>query len=148
MRPTPSIRNSAMDYLARREHSALELQQKLSKRFEDCALIAEAIEKLKEDGLQCDQRFAEHYIRSRVNKGFGRLRIQQELKQKGVSDNDAAAAFGSNAIDWQNLLLEQYSKKYGELAPESLEQKARCQRFLLSRGFSFDQLNRLWRELS
>lgn len=147
MRATPSIRNAAMNLLARREHSTYELEQKLLKRFEDIQTIREAIIKLQNDGLQCDQRFAEHYLQARANKGFGKLKIQQELKQKGVADDDISNAFAKHNIDWFAVLFNQYEKKYGQLAPASLEQKARCQRFLLSRGFSFEQLSNLWREL-
>lgn len=148
MQSSPSIRNAAMDFLARREHSAYELEQKLIKRFDDVKAIREAISKLQEDGLQSDQRFAEHYLQARANKGFGKLKIEQELKQKGVSDSDISYAFAERNINWLDLLLNQYEKKYGQLAPENLEQKARCQRFLLSRGFSFEQLSKLWRELA
>lgn len=148
MKTNASIRNAAMDFLARREHSAVELEQKLHKRFDDKEAIREAIEKLQDDGLQCDQRFAEHYLRARANRGFGQLKIVQELKQKGVGEGNINIAFEQCEIDWFELLLAQYEKKYGQAAPEDLQQKARCQRFLLSRGFSFELLGKLWRELA
>lgn len=148
MKSSPSIRNAAMDFLARREHSAFELEQKLSKRFDDINAIRATITKLQSDGLQSDRRFAEHYIQARVNKGFGQRKIQQELKLRGIVESCISEVFAEKKIDWLILLLQLYERKYGQQAPENLEQKARCQRFLLSRGFSFDQLASLWRELA
>jgi len=142
-----TIRRAAMDYLARREHSRYELQQKLNTRFIDSAIIPSILDALEDKGLQSDKRFAENYIRWRSNKGFGQLHIEQDLYQKGVAEADIQYGFKENAIDWQQLIQQQYHKKYGDTLPEDSKSKARCQRFLLSRGFSFTQINQLWRSL-
>lgn len=142
------VRRAAMDYLARREHSRYELHHKLQTRFTDSAFISQVLDKLEDDGLQSDARFAENYMRWRANKGFGPLHIAQDLKQKGVDEAIIQFAFKENNIDWQQLIKQQYIKKYGESLPLDVKAKARCQRFLISRGFSFSQISQLWRQLA
>src|SRR5690554_2472291 len=142
------IRRAAMEYLARREHSKVELEKKLCTRFEQNDCIASVIDELQVQGLQSDQRFAENFIRWRANKGFGPLHIEQDLKRKGVDDIDIQQAFKENNINWQVLIEQQYIKKYGLTMPQDMNSKARCQRFLLSRGFSFSQIKALWQQIA
>jgi len=85
-RVASSIRSKAMDLLARREHSAQELRQKLKTREYDIDAIDEILQALKEDRLQSDERFTESYVNHRFNAGVGPLKIRYELRQKGVSD--------------------------------------------------------------
>ncbi|MCB1644681.1 MAG: regulatory protein RecX [Pseudomonadales bacterium] len=77
------IRRAAMDLLARREHSRLELHEKLSRRFAGCQeLIQSETEKLTAEGLQSDARLAEAYVRARSNRGQGPRKIRMELRQR------------------------------------------------------------------
>ena len=79
------IRSKLLDYLARREHSDHELRTKLRKKVESIEELENQIEKLKIEGLIDNQRFSEAYIQSRLRKGFGPIRISQELIQRGVN---------------------------------------------------------------
>ena len=60
-----------MDFLARREHSRLELYQKLKQRQFEPDVINSELNKLLDEGLQSDERFAEAFLRSRIDKGKG-----------------------------------------------------------------------------
>ena len=71
-----------MNFLARREHTNKEIYEKLKNRVEDLNLLTEEITKLMDEGLIDNKRFAEQYIYSRSTKGFGPLRIEQELSKK------------------------------------------------------------------
>ena len=74
-----TIRSSALDLLASREHTKFELYRKLiSKGFESCDVVA-IIQELEKQGLQSDERFVENYIIVRSKRGFGPLRIEAEL---------------------------------------------------------------------
>lgn len=75
-----------MDYLARREHSRQELYTKLSRKEYMSEVINETLDRLEQQDLLSDQRFAENFTRHRVNQGYGRLRIRQELRLRGVDD--------------------------------------------------------------
>lgn len=133
---TPAvIRMSAMNYLAMREHSAKELAIKLSKKFECTDWINNELEKLKNDGLQSDQRFAEAYVNMRLRQGKGALVIRLELKEKGIADA-LINEYISMQTDWNLLALQAYKKKFGNKLITDLKEKSRRIRFLTARGFS------------
>ena len=81
------IYNKALDILSRREHSVLELKQKLQKKFDTEYVIEETISRLKKNNLLDDCRFSESYVVYRKRKGFGPIKISNELKLKGVAEN-------------------------------------------------------------
>ena len=60
-------RYSAMNLLARREHSYVELERKLKQRGFADSVIEQALQRLQEQGLQSDQRFVESFIRARAS---------------------------------------------------------------------------------
>lgn len=128
-----------MDMLARREHSAKELEQKLTTRF-DVDEVVQAIERLQSDGLQNDERFVESYIRSRIARGHGPLRIESDLKQRGVDREIISRCLQQADHDWYQQASELVVRKFGEEPP--VDQKARAQemRYLAARGFAPDQV--------
>src|SRR5690625_7538615 len=83
-----------MDLLARREHGREELMGKLLRRFGDehSAALADELERLAGEGLQCDQRFVQGFLRSRLERRQGPLRILQELILLGIASVPALAA--------------------------------------------------------
>ena len=81
-----AIRLKIMDFLSRREHSSREILNKMSNRVESKEMLLDSIKELVDDGLLSDERFAESYFQSRKNKGYGPLRIRNELKQRGIGD--------------------------------------------------------------
>ena len=137
------IRRAAMDFLARREHSLLELRSKLKRRFADGSLIDEQLSRLAEENLQSDARFAESYVRQRVGRGYGPLRLRAELRERGVSDSDFDAALEAGAVDWHDLALTVLHKKFGAAPPGDMKEKARRVRFMQHRGFATDHYREL-----
>jgi len=69
-----SARESALNALARREHSQQELKKKLLAKDYDQDEVEELLEVLKVERLQSDERFAESYTNARIEAGFGLLR--------------------------------------------------------------------------
>ena len=61
-----------MDFLARREYGQQELIDKLAGKGFDRAVAEQAVGVLTGEGLQSDQRFAESFVQSRVNRVRGR----------------------------------------------------------------------------
>ena len=133
------LRLVAMNFLARREHSAHELQEKLSARCEDLQIVKEVVERLMAQGLQSDERFVDSFIRSRCGQGKGPLRILQELRHKGVSGQLVEQALEAFDADWGRLARDVRHKRFGSGPPENLKAKARQLRFLQYRGFTPDQ---------
>ncbi len=129
------IRRAAMDLLARREHSKRELRQKLLLRFSNSHLIDQEIERLCEEHLQSDSRYAEAYLYSRAQRLYGPSRIRAEMRERGIDDEIIASAFLHADIDWQANLRKLEVSKFGLKSPANLQEKARRMRFIQYRGF-------------
>lgn len=138
------IRRVAMDLLARREHSRRELSDKLALRFADRAAIEQVVERLAEERLQSDERFAESFIHGRAQRLYGPLRIRAELRQRGLTEECLEAAFARAGIDWNANLRELALTKFGRHPPADAREQARRLRFLQYRGFAPNQVRRLW----
>ena len=134
------VRRAAMDLLARREHAFKELARKLSSRFPH-DLVYEALNRLREERLQCDDRFVESYVYSRQQRGYGPVRIKSELFQKGVDSELIGHYLLEREEHWDELAKEIKEKKFGELPPENMKERARQMRFLVQRGFSMGQIH-------
>lgn len=139
--PVVAIRHRAMDLLARREHSYLELQQKLDNKFPDFTdRIEQVIFGLQQDNLQSDERFAEAFLSSRVSKGQGPHRVSLELQQRGVNKSLAEAVVVKSNVDWFYLAVEVMTKKYGDNPCHDFKERAKRSNFLHYRGFSSEQI--------
>lgn len=139
--PLALLRFRAMDLLARREHSAHELETKLATKFPEFEEhIVQVLSELQRDNLQSDRRFAEAFIASRIRKGQGPYRISQELQQRGVTSGDTREALASCGQDWFQLAAEVVQRKYGGTPCNSFQEQARRSRFLQYRGFSGEQI--------
>lgn len=135
---TPNIRDirrTAMNLLARREHSRLELARKLHKRYSEYVLIESALDKLTADSLLSDDRFAEAYVSYRKRAGFGPVRISTELRERGVSELLISRHINDSEAFWIHAALAAKNKKFGSEKITTIEEKARQQRFLTYRGF-------------
>ncbi|WP_431064525.1 regulatory protein RecX [Methylotuvimicrobium sp.] len=131
-----SIKDVCLRLLARREHSRLELKNKLLSRGFDKDRIDRVLYNLVEQDWLSDSRFAECYARQRIEKGFGPNRIDYELRQLGIENFDLQETVTETAGSWLNVLLEVYRKKYRQEDAITLSEWSKRSRFLLQRGFS------------
>ena len=134
------IRLAAMNLLARREHSRVELVRKLRARVEDQDLLDEVLDKLVDDHLLDDERFCEAFVRMRANGGYGPVRVRAELKEKGVRDELISQYMAEHEADWYQQAKQVFEKKYGLNPDTDAKSRAKQQRFLAQRGFSFEQI--------
>jgi len=131
----------ALRLLARREHAIAELSKKLSLKTENPEWISLVIESLKEKKYLDDAHFAESYVRMRMNKGYGKLRIIGELKERGVAEEIIAKNFSEDDKKNQKESLKKIrEKKFGKVLPKNLAEKAKQIRYLQYKGFSFDEI--------
>ena len=130
--------------LARREHSAFELRQKLESREFDSDDIEKAIERLLEKDYLSDTRYAQSTCRHRANRGYGWRYIANELKQKGVCSTIVQKFQKNCEIDWYLQAELAYNKRFSDIRvkdPKSIQkEKAKRIRFLQYRGFSTDEI--------
>ena len=123
----------------------MELQRKLRSRAFDSEGVDRVLAGLAQQRLQSDERFAEQYVHSRRQRGFGPLRIHAELRERGVDEDLIAIFLDERDEIWDQNLQEVYRKKYGGKLPADKKEQARRSRFLAYRGFSGEQIQRFFR---
>lgn len=131
-----AIRRSAMDLLARREHSRSELARKLRQRGAPPNLAEPELDKLENDGLLSDERFCEAYVHARSQRGYGPVRLREELRQRGVTDHLIDAILGDAAYDWRELARLAFDKRFPEGRASDMTERSKQLRFMQYRGFA------------
>ena len=134
--PLAQARKSAIGYLSIREHASDELRQKLVKKGFVASVIDKVVIQLQADNLLSDERFVESYVRIRISKGFGPLRIQQELRERGISDE----LLNGRDEAWVTRARLARQKRFGEELPQGQRDLAKQIRFLQYRGFTSSQI--------
>lgn len=125
-------RERAMNFLIRREHSEVELRQKLQQRQCPSALIDPIIDWLYGERYLSLERFAYSYSKNRADLGYGPIRVRYELAQiHRISERDIKAAF--KAIDWHHARLIA-ERKVGK------KEGAKYYAALYRRGFSGEMI--------
>lgn len=139
------LEQAAIRLLSVREHSRLELQRKLQTRTEQPELLQRVLDGLEENGYQSDQRFAEQYVESRRQKGFGPVRIHRELQERGIDATLIEQWLDPADGEWSTLLHACCQRKFGSAAPRDYRERAKRARFLEYRGFSAEMIrSALW----
>jgi regulatory protein len=136
--PLPPIRDRAMRYLARREHTRLELARKLTRagyQEEDIESVLKDFIRL---GWLSDERFAENYVQQKQAR-FGNLKLASELRNRGVDESTMQQLLSSAKETELDRAREIWKKKF-DAVPENAKDKARQMRFLQGRGFSIDTI--------
>lgn len=135
------LRMAAMNLLARREHSAQELRNKLQQKFAQPLppeWLEQVLSMLAGEGLQSDARFAEAFVQMRCRQGKGPMLVGQELRQRGVAAELVASTLAEP--DWLLQAQLQRHKRFGIELPLDAKERARQQRFLQMRGFGGEHI--------
>lgn len=153
-----------MRILAMRDHSEAEFRRKLLLSSERAARFAkqqstqqetppelltpEEIDRVVEWCYQHnwldDTHFAERYVAGRSRKGYGPQRIRQELGQKGIDKTLIDAALLAAEIDWQTQAFTLAERKFGLPLPKEWKEKAKVQRYLMSKGFFMEDIRSIF----
>ena len=135
---------AALRILKYRFNSETELRRKLrAKKFErediDLAIARLHLEKWLDD-----KRFAGAFVRTRMQKSIGRLRIRRELQAAGVNDEDAGRAVSENVDperEQDDLVaacrkrMRALARRHGEAFLSTEEGHAKIASWLLNRGY-------------
>lgn len=143
-------KNSAYRWLSIRPRSRAEVERKLrDKEFSD-DIVCTVMLHLERLGYVNDQEFAAQWARGRTRlRGFGRRRIEQELKVKGISSDTIRETLArlfedSSEID---IARREAEKKLRTLVRfEPPVRRRRLAGFLERKGFSSDIIRALIRE--
>jgi regulatory protein len=141
---TPSaneLRAFAYRLLGRREYSVHELRQRLLQKWAGAGdvdvLAEELLEALVAENLLSDERFVESFVRSRVARHQGPLKIRAALRDKGVDDALIAAELEARAAAWTDLAAEWLERQHA--GPVDYDTRGKLYRRLANRGFTHDQ---------
>ena len=137
------VRNRALGLLARREHSVQELLRKLRSKGGAESICLVVVAELTRLDLQSDDRFAEVYTYSRVSKGFGPLRIRQDLRRRGINDATVEDHLTFDAGYWMEIAERARHKRFKGAVPETGNGWNTQARFLAQRGFPSDLIYRV-----
>ncbi|PKO85619.1 MAG: recombination regulator RecX [Betaproteobacteria bacterium HGW-Betaproteobacteria-12] len=136
----PDLRVRALQLLTRRDYCRAELRAKLTAEAESADELEAVLDRLQEERLLSDQRYAAQRVVARAGR-YGNARLRQELRQKGVGDEEITAALPEGG-DESARCRAVWARKFGEL-PHSAEERARQMRFLQYRGFSGEAIRRV-----
>lgn len=120
-----------------------EMRYKLAGKGIDAHQIDPLLEQLIEEGLLSESRFMENYIRARINRGIGPLRIRDELKQRGIREDKITESLDTSNDRWFKRAKDQWLKKFAH-KPGSMKERAKQARFLQQRGYTMEQVNHVF----
>lgn len=140
MKQFDQVKFCAINLLARRERSQLELKRKLIARGFSKGVIDNVLTVLSKENLQNDERFVESYIRMRMNRGYGPLRILAELRKRGIAADVAGELLDTNDSVWFEQVQIARCKKFGNENPKDFQQRSKQAQFLQYKGFTGEQI--------
>ena len=129
----PNLRGRALGYLARREHSRLELEKKLTPYAPTVEELSSMLDSLESCGFLSEERMVEQVVHIRRNR-FGSRRIVYELQQKGIDEELISAVLPRLKETELKAARTVWKKKFGT-APASATERVKQIRFLMGRGF-------------
>jgi len=144
-------KNVAYRFLSYRPRSGAEIEAKLRDKEFDDGIVSQVLAVLGRLGYVNDRQFARQWTESRTRlRGFGRRRIEQELKAKGVDREIIAEVFAEVFGDGMELetAKQAVEKKYPlmkALDPET--RRRRLAGILERKGFSFDIIRTVLRSM-
>ena len=139
-RPEPTPTQRALGLLTRREHSARELERKLSARGVEADEARATVDKLRDAGWQDDARFAASLVRSRANAGYGPSFIRAELGTHRLGSDAIAAAMEGFDGDWTDNACGLLRRRHPAALAGDRAAQRKAADFLLRRGFAMEHV--------
>ncbi len=100
------------------------------------------VARLEGERLLSEDRFVESLIEVRRGRGYGPLRIREELRGKGIADEAVEHRLNVGGGEWLETALRVRRKKFGARIPKAYSERAKQARFLQYRGFTADQIEK------
>lgn len=146
----------AYRFISYKPRTLKEVSDKLKAKGFQSDLVSKVVEELKNYGFINDLEYARNFVLNRSrSKTLGELALRRELLSKGISSEivDEVLSERENLIDEFEIALDLAQGKLKQI--KSLkkrkrgrdEYKRRIYEFLLRRGFKFETINRVMREV-
>ena len=134
-----------MRFLARREHTRVELKRKLESRAQEGEDVDRILDELAQRGWLSDARYAEQAIRAKARR-FGPIKLAHMLRSKGLGEEAIAAGMKGAGAEGASSLERVWRTRF-RAAPADEREKLRQVRFLQGRGFAVDDIFRFMKAL-
>jgi regulatory protein len=131
------MRAFAYRLLGRREYSVFELDRRIRRKWPDADGVQDLLEALVEENLLSDERFTESFVRFRIQRYQGPLKIKAALRTKGVSDHLISRELDAYSEQWLDLAVEWLDRR--NVGVIDFDAKKKYYRRLMSRGFTHSQ---------
>ena len=130
--------NKAQAYCAKAEHCASQVRHKLAEWGADSSQTERIITRLEADGFISAERFCRAFAHDTLlYQGWGRYKITMMLRQLNLPETEI-----QNAL--QDLDPEDYQRVLRKVAAQKKSaSKDQLTRFLLQRGFTYEEIKRL-----
>ncbi|MDB5186504.1 MAG: regulatory protein RecX [Candidatus Saccharibacteria bacterium] len=137
-----AVRDKAYDrslnLIMRRPRSEWEIRDYLKRNQYDPEIIDDTVDHLNERGYLSDLDFAKRWVESRrLLKSTSKRRLNQELKQKRVSDDIISQVLEEDETDELEVLKDLVERKRKQL---KYRDDLKLMQYLSRQGFSYDQI--------
>lgn len=136
--------DAAARQLSYRALSESALRQKLLDKAYPEQAVDYVLAYLTEHGFLNDQQYAQSTMRSYTRRGYGTLRIRQELRRRGVAADHADEALDEYEPNWDAMYALLDRRLHGDLSDRREVQKAVAA--LQRRGFLWEDIRRALNE--
>lgn len=135
-----------LDY---RDYSREEMYKKLLDNYKSESLCAAVADKLEENGIIDDERYAEKLaVRYVSGRKFGYRRALREMRMKGIGQFTAADALEEHSEEFEENLMHLLETKHARRLtdPDDRREIEKVKAALVRYGYSFDEINRCIKE--
>ena len=130
----------ATDYISKNLKTKRQVKEYLLKKGYSEQIVWACIDKLKEYNYIDDVEYSKRYIES-LSKKQGKRLTEYKLMMKGVKKEDIENAY-ADAEDHSNESAKIIAKKHLGNKPKTKENLAKTYRYLIGKGFSYEQANK------
>lgn len=128
-----------LDLIARRIRSEWEIRDYLKRKDYDPSIAEQVIKRLRSAGFIDDLKFAQAWVGNRrLLKATSKRRLQQELRQKRVSDDIIAQVLAEDETDERAVLRELIAKK--RQISRFAEDDLKLMQYLSRQGYNYDDI--------
>ena len=132
--------NKAVALLGKNLKTKKQMRTYLKDKGYSQKIVDYVLEKLSEYNYINDVNYATIYVRS-VKHKYGKIKIVNELKQKGVSEKDIDLVM--QEFETEEDIILNLANKYVKNKEITNEILSKMYRFLLSKGFEYDDVSRV-----
>lgn len=134
-------REKALSFLARREHTGLEIEQKLHKRGFPREVITDVVAQLEERNELDEHRYAEEWLRVRLRRTpLGPAKARATLLERGVPEGIALRVLEELEKEYPDCWREAAERAVRKMPDRGRIRKEKCVQRLMRRGFSGSHL--------